>query len=257
MPLLRLDFESAPLFVCRRRSLAMVAAKEERKYCVNSRIVAGIVLLALFSLSQELFAVDFKSISEVRAKYRPKEREPTVWTGESSVTRQSSSVTTSTETRWHDATTGEYLYSDWSWVQNSTLCGGTIVALPNEDFQVKDTFSYIDSDGRTVVTGKFVSVTIGISSAGKEPSGTAKMRTVKNLCESGAAIPTSKGKAGRIVALKTAAKLRFGASVVDVYYNEHARSRVNFLLFKCNPSKARPEVKSIFYDGQSSQTKRK
>lgn len=195
--------------------------------------------------------VDYKNIAEVRARFKPKGSAPMEWTGNYQASRASSYSFSATETRWHDRCSGQYVYSDWSWVESATLVGGTIVALPTEDFHEEESFTYIDSGSRMVVTGKFVTVTVGIYSPGKEPSGAAKMRTVKNLCESGMNVPAGKDfPAGRIVALKDAAKMRFGASAVDVYYNDHASSKVGFLLFKCDSKKARQDVRSIYFNGR-------
>ena len=196
-----------------------------------------------------LLLADFKNVSEMRAKLKPKGASSTMWYGAAVVTRESFSLLSSTETQWYSATTGEYLYSDYSWTQFSRIASGTIIALPTEDFKEEKTFTYFDSDGTSVVTGKLVSVQIGISASGKSPNPSAKMRAVKSLCESGAAIPDSQGKPGRIIALKSAAKRRFGASSAEVYYNEHAESRVVFLLLKCDPKKAESHVTSMYYQG--------
>lgn len=187
---------------------------------------------------------DFKNISEVRKQFKPSGLDPTEWHGKSELSRTSSmSITT---THWYSGRTGDYLYST-SWIDSITVASGTIIALPVEDFKEEETFTYFDADGRTVVTGKLVSVKIGIKASGKHPNSAAKMRAVKSLCESGAAVPDNNGKPGRIIALKKAVKRKFGASGVDVYYDEHSRSRVKFLVLKCDPGKAHDEVTAICY----------
>ena len=205
-------------------------------------VVTSIAGLNVFAVGNE-GGVIYKNISEVKARYKLVEGAPLEWMGEV----QGAKTSVSTTMYW--GSYGQY------WKQYSRIPVGTIVALPLEDFQTEATFSYRDAKW-IAREGKLISVTIGIFAANKSPSPTAKMRAVKNLCEAGAAIPRDKGRPGRILALKSAAKRRFGAKIVDVYYDDNANSKVRFLLQDCRPSHADDTVTSLCYEGTKKQDQR-
>lgn len=202
-------------------------------------VVTSSAGLSVFAAGNE-DGVVYKNISEVKARYKLVEGTPLKWMGEAQGTKSSSSTTY----YWRS-------YGGQYWTQYSRIPVGTIVAIPTEDFQCEATFSYRDAKW-IVREGKLISLTIGIFVGNKSPSPTAKMRAVKSLCEAGAALPRDKGRPGRILALKSAAKRRFGARTVDVFYDD-ANSKVRFLLQDCRRSEEDDTVTSICYEGTKKQ----
>jgi len=126
------------------------------------------------------------------------------------------------------------------WTRYSSNHTGSVIAVPVGDFVPVYAFEHLGSDGYSCCTGLVVSVDIQISSGSKSPSEMAMHQSVKNLVNSGMAVPaTNGGKAGHLMSLKRSGARRFGAKNVRPHYDA-VGGKVYLLMEDCDPEKADP-----------------
>jgi len=154
---------------------------------------------------------------------------------------------------------------------------GTVIALPTSGWLEKQTFTYY-GPGYKVLKGRLVTVGVKvyIPNTGKiqneAPRGCCRRQgrcgvsvpntgriqndeqcrnVVKNLAESGMAIPRSAGKPGHIQALRLLAKRRFGASSAMVVYDGCENNELKFVLFNCKEKDENPNIRTVMFDGET------
>lgn len=183
-------------------------------------------------------ATDYPNSVAVREKYHSSRSEVTTnW--------KKYLKTADSKVDWFDADTGEYLFST---ITNGRVRHGALMAIPNSDFIVEDEFTYLN--GGKVEEGKVVAVDILILGVAKIVGEDVYRNTVKNLVESGMSIPASvERKAFRVMATKTAAKMRFGAAMSQYLNIDTTDGKARFLLLGCSKTRANELVTPMTKQG--------
>lgn len=224
--------------------------------CVFACLV-NLLLVAETQEDSELVA-DFPDLSAVYKEFKPKseglKKANTSWFKYAYPKGCTKKEVTTLEIQYFSVRTGEYLFSDYFTTSLISTKTGTVIAIPKKEFNVEREFTYIDLDEKgkkAVMNGKWVSVDviIGYPNEDKPPSEHACAVVVKNLGDNGMMIPMNTGKPGKIIAVKEAAKKRFGASAAQTYYHCSDEGKIKILLLKCKEEKENPKIIPATYDG--------
>lgn len=201
---------------------------------------------------------DFPSLSAVYREFKPRsgglKKVSSSWFKYAYPKGSTKTEVTTLEIQYFSARTGEYLFSDYFTTTSINVKTGTVIAFPKKEFHVEREFTYIDLDGKgkkAVMNGKWVSVdvVIGYPNAEKPPSEHACAVVVKSLAENGMMIPMNTGKPGKIIAVKEAARKRFGASAAQAYLHCSEEGKIKILLLRCKEEKENPKVIPATYEG--------
>lgn len=206
----------------------------------------GIVFVAVCAMAAVAFAKPeaqtqtrfFASTAEATKYYGKLERDRPVGTSSSSRGSGRGTITYVTETRWYSVSSGEYLGSDFFSTMTSYNTCGTVVAYPDSDWTLLESFEYLDQPSSVRRKGMFVAVKIGISSTASIGSH-ARLRAMKNLVESGGNYRDKNDKPRRLLSLQRVLRMRYRfKSCKILYWGDCA----GFVLFDVDESK---ENKSI------------
>lgn len=223
-------------------------------------LLSGALLLSSVAIGEdaEELKADFADLSAVYKEFKPRSgglaKKETSWF-KYAVAKGSTKVQKDTcEIQYFSLRSGEYLYSDYFTTTLITVKTGTVIAFPKKEFNVERSFTYIgldESGKKAVLEGKWVSVDviIGYPNADKPPSEHACDVVVRNLGDNGMMIPLNTGKPGKIIAVKQAAKMRFGASMAQAYYHCSNEGKIMVLLLRCNKEKENQKILPATYDG--------
>lgn len=226
-------------------------------YLCVSICMANIALAEEVKDETELVA-DFPNLSAVYKEFKPKsgglQKTNTSWLKYAYPKGSTKKEVTTLEIQYFSVRTGEYLFSDYFTTTLINVKTGTVIAFPKKEFHVEREFTYIDLDEKgkkAVMNGKWVSVDviIGYPNEDKLPSEHACSVVVKNLGDNGMMIPMNTGKPGKIIAVKEAAKKRFGASAAQAYYHCSDEGKIKILLLRCKDEKENPKIIPATYDG--------
>ena len=226
--------------------------------CLCASICMATIALAEEVKDEPELVADFPNLSAVYKEFKPMsgglKKVNSSWLKYAYPKGSTKKEVTTFEIQYFSVRTGEYLFSDYFTTTSINVKTGTVIAFPKKEFHVEREFTYIDLDGKgkkAVMNGKWVSVDviIGYPNEDKMPSEHACAVVVKNLGDNGMMIPMNTGKPGKIIAVKEAARKRFGASVAQAYYHCSEEGRIKILLLRCKSEKENPKVIPATYYG--------